>query len=109
MFNGILTSRNVATQPGKQTGYGDLVAWGKEWRLLIEFEMGPRRVANDLRKAAELNAALWIVVPNGRVRSAVRRQLRRCGVREKYPARCVLTLGQAVSRVTDSFPFSDVS
>ena len=45
--------------------------------------------------------ALWIVVPNHRVARAVRRQLRRLGVREQEPRIQCLTLGEAMERLKD--------
>lgn len=106
---GIARSRNVATRPGRNTGYVDLVAYGNGWRLAIEFEMSARRIANDLQKAADLNAALWIAVPNLKIRNSVRRQLGRCGVQENYPWIAVLTQGQCTSMLTNCFPFFSMS
>jgi len=100
----VSVSTQVATRHGRDTGYVDLLAEGRGIRLAIEAEMTSRRVSNDLQKAADLEAWLWIVTPNARVANSVRSRLRRLGVREKLPSICVLTLGQALSRVAICFP-----
>lgn len=106
---GMTVSTNVVTKPGRDTGYGDLLAEGHGVRLLVEIETTSRRVANDLQKAADLEAWLWIVTPTSRAASSVRARLKRLGVREDPPSLCVLTFGQSLSRITNCFPLSSRS
>ncbi len=105
----VAVSRQVATRPERSTGYVDMVAEGHGWRLAIEVEMSARRVANDLHKAAELEAWLWIVVPNAKVSRAVLRRLQDLDIQPRAPWICVLTLGQALQRLTNCFPCFPVS
>ena len=98
---GISVFRQVPSRPGRGARYVDLLADLGHARLAIEAEMTPRRVASDLQKAAELEAWLWIVVPNRSVREAVQRSLRKQHVPQREPWICVLTLPQALQRITD--------
>ena len=107
---GVAVERQVPTRPCREGGYGDLVAVLGPRRLLIEAEMSSRRIANDLQKALDLGATwLWILVPNCRVASAVRRQMKRMRVREMEPWVCVLTLGQTLERIRKYVPLFSVS
>ncbi len=92
------------TRNGRATGYADLLVIGHGIRLVIEAETTARRVANDLQKAADLDAWLWLVTPNVRVARAIRGRLRSLGVRENPPQHSVLTLGQARAQVANYFP-----
>ena len=98
---GLVALREVAVHMGDELGFVDLVTECQGQRLAIEVEMSPRRVGNDVRKAAALNAWLWIVVKNAQLREAVRRRLADHGVRERFPWICVLTIGQAKQRLTN--------
>ena len=104
----VAVSRQVPSRPGRQTGYVDLVAHVGGETLAIEAEMSPRRVLQDLQKAEELGAHLWIVVANRRVVSSVRKHLRQLRTGKKMDV-CVLTLGQALQRVRNCFPISRMS
>ena len=99
---GIEVSLQVRIRRGNWSGYIDLLAHTSPKPLVVEVEMSPRRVANDLLKAKALGAHLWIVVPNQRVATGVRRQLRRLRVREETGI-CVLSLGQALQRIRNCF------
>jgi hypothetical protein len=97
-------SRQVQSRVGAKTGFVDLVARLGSERFVIEVEMSPRRVANDLLKAAALEATwLWIVVPNHRVAGSVRAELRKLGVREMQPWIRVLAFGQAIQGIVGCF------
>jgi hypothetical protein len=99
------TSRQVPVRLGAKLGFVDLVVQLGSGRLAIEAEMTPRRVVNDLHKAAALEATwLWVVVPNCRVARSVRTQLRKLGVPERRPWISVWTLGEAIQQVVNCFP-----
>ena len=101
---GAKVRRQVSTRPGRKTGYADLLIDLESGRLVIEAEMSSKRIDNDLKKARDLEAIwLWIVVPNQKVAHSVRKQLEELGVRAIEPWICVLTLGQALERVTNCF------
>lgn len=103
--HGAEVKRQAPTRAGRRRGYGDLLAGFGPKRLLIEAEMSPKRIANDLQKAADLGATwLWILVPNRNVAAAVRRQMKRLGVREAEPWLWVPTLGQALEGVRKYVP-----
>jgi hypothetical protein len=106
---GMSVSTNVVTRPGRDTGYGDLLAEGHGIKLLVEIETTSRRVASDLQKAADLEAWLWLVTPNVRVSRAIRGRLKRLGVRENPPWVFVLTYGQAQTQVANCFPLFSLS
>lgn len=83
----------------------DLVAELADRRIVIEAECSAKRIESDLEKAMSLDAdELWIVVPNDRVKAAVDRKLRCLGI-SRNAGLFVLTLPQAVKRVTDCFSF----
>jgi hypothetical protein len=86
-------------------GFVDLTAERDGHCIAVEAELSPTRIARDLEKAEALRAnELWIVTPNARVRSAVRRSLF-CADSPGQRARVfVLTQGQALSRVMKSLP-----
>ena len=62
---GIPVWHQVATRPGRDTGYVDLVAEFAGVRLVIEAETTSRRVGSDLRKAADSahGCGLWSPTP----------------------------------------------
>jgi hypothetical protein len=95
---GVAVSRQAPSCPGRHTGYVDLLVHLDKTTLAIEVEMSSRRAENDIQKARELGAGLWIVVPNCRVATSIRRRLRQLGSRRKKDA-LVLTVGQARNRV----------
>ena len=101
---GFQAERQVATHRGQGAGYADLVINLGSSKLVIEAELSAKRIRNDLKKARALKAqGLWIVVPNRKVASSVRKHLRKLNVREIDPWLCVLTLGQALERARNVF------
>jgi hypothetical protein len=69
--------------PGRYAGYVDLFVIYCLLRIVIEAELLPRRVKNDLRKATTLDADLLIfLVPTHRVAELIRRRLASAGSRE---------------------------
>ena len=77
---GLDAVRQFATRSGRRTGYGDLVVPFPTGKLLIEVEMGTRRIENDLRKRIELDfpsspAWLWIVVPDATTKRRILQRL----------------------------------
>lgn len=92
-------------QAPSSAGYCDLTARLPDGRLFaVEIEMTTRRIENDLRKGAEIKAdELWIVVPNQQVLRASKRRLQQLASRSEV-AVFILTLPQALKRLSDSFP-----
>lgn len=107
---GFEVQKQVGTTKGMCARYADLVVNIGPHRLVVEAETSSTRVKGDLEKASEMSATwLWIVVPNRKVADSVRKQLRILNVRETEPWLSILTLGQAIERVTNCyslFPFS---
>jgi len=104
-WRGAETRRQVLCRGEGRGGYVDMTAHVQGMLLAIEAELSARRVANDFWKAAVLEAdLLWIVVPNHRVLSAVRREAKRREIKSPWPGPCFLTLGQALQQVTHLFP-----
>lgn len=97
---GAKTETQVWAGTKTERGFIDLVAWIGEQTIAVEAEKSAQRIDRDLRKAAILEATeLWIVVPNRRVFRQV--QARLDALKPLSIAFCfVLTLGQAMSRVT---------
>ena len=96
----------VLQQVPARPGFVDMAVVVGTHLLAIEAEMTARRVENDLRKAASLKATwLWIVVPNNRVAESVRAKLSKLSVEHRRPWISILTIGQAMERVTSSIPF----
>ncbi len=107
---GVETALEVATRPGRRTGYVDLVAYLAQGIIAVEAECSSRRVDRDLVKAEELGAhELWIVTPDHRVRDAVRRELVALVGQSDHEGIWILTLGQAVERVGNICSFISVS
>ena len=98
---GATVTRQARSRPGPGGGYVDLlVVWGRNC-LAVEVETTPRRVGNDLKKAADLGAWLWVVVSNRTVAAGVRRHLKRLGVRICEPWICVWTTPEVLQQVAN--------
>ena len=79
--------REAAIKVGDRILYGDLLIQTDHFRVLVEVELTAKRAVNDLAKAAAVAPCeLWIVVPNRRVREAVKRRL---SVSQLFPAQDV--------------------
>ena len=103
---GARTWREAAVHLGHTTGYIDLLVEIAGFRVAIEAELTPRRVANDIEKAIAVRAQeLWVVVPDAQVARAIRRKLHLVPIAEGTPKIFVLTLGQAKQRVRNLVPF----
>ena len=107
---GASTHREVWVSTKTVQGYIDLIIRKGDLCVACEAENSPRRVRNDIRKAAALGAHyLLIVVPTGLVGRAVRRCLRRigdCGLRRQVGVEVVL-LAQANQRLQELLSFDD--
>ena len=97
---GIRTARQVLAARNRRKGFIDLVAFARGGSIAIEVERVEARLARDLMKAMDIDAAkLWIVVPNDRIGVRVRRRLATLQVRETEFL-SVLALGQSLKAVT---------
>jgi len=102
---GAITRREVATQLDGRRFFADLLVELHQTRIIIEVELTSKRIANDLIKGMAFQCTeLWVVVPNARVARAVRRKLLRLSIRPHGAGVFVLTLGQALQRVSKCFP-----
>ena len=103
---GAFTARQVCVDLQGTTCHIDLVAELRSGHCIaIEAELSPRRVMNDLVKAAAIDAdELWIVTPSTPNAQAIHRHLLRRSVLPGATGLFVLTLGQALQRVTRCFP-----
>ncbi|TWU21316.1 hypothetical protein [Bythopirellula polymerisocia] len=86
-------------------GYCDLTARFPDGLFVaVEIEMTTRRIANDIQKAIDLGAdELWVVVPNQKVLRASRQRLQQLAPGPDVPV-FILTLPQALKRVSDCIP-----
>ena len=90
--------------------FGDLLIQSDVLRILVETEMSPRRVENDLVKAAALNVSeLWIVVPHFGMARLVRWKLSELGIGPEIPGLFVLVLPQAIQRLRNFYQLNSVS
>lgn len=80
---------------GSKRLFGDITATNGSISILLEIETEPRRVNSDLAKATEFDC-LWIVTPNKKISTAVRRHLRDLQVTERKPWLSVFTLPEAI-------------
>ena len=97
---GAEVARQVPSRPGRRTGYVDLVVRRGDNLLAVEAETSCRRIVEDMQKAEELGARLWIVVANRRLADSVKRHLKTLWSWKTTDV-CVLTLGQALARITN--------
>ncbi len=103
---GARTWREYAMTRGPRTGYMDLLIEFGTYRIAVEAELTPKRVANDVAKAIGLGVQeLWIVVPDAQIARAVHRRLNRVTGHKGELQVFVLTQGQAKQRIMNSFPF----
>ena len=88
---------------GRRAGSVDIYAELGNLRLVCEVELGPRRAANDVRKAEALAAdVLFIVTPTAAEARAIRNRLRTRG-----PSRVrvrVLPMGLAIKQLSEMSP-----
>jgi hypothetical protein len=87
-----------------------LVSDGASRLLVVEIEMGHKRVQTDIRKRNDLgdNATLWIVTPTHELATVIQKHVRDLGVEENEKF-FVLPFGAAVKRVfTSSLLFQGV-
>lgn len=104
---GLDAVRQFATRRGRHTGYGDLLVTFPSACLLIEVEMGVRRIANDVQKRVEVNAPdrpawLWIVVPDASTKRRVSKRLAGQKSGRKYI--CVRTYADALETAKSWVP-----
>ena len=98
---GAQVDREVAIRVDGRVLYGDLLILGGSKRILIEAELSPKRILNDVAKAAALGLCeLWVVVPNPRVARSVRRRVLKQSV-ELGARLFVLLLPQALQRLEE--------
>lgn len=97
---GFRVDREVPIAVGKRVLYGDLLIQRHSQSVLVEAELSPRRIDNDLLKATASGAGeLWLVVPNSCVARSVRRGLSLWSRRPRSFALFVLSLPQALQRL----------
>jgi len=73
---GATVRSECAVRKGRDTGYVDLYASWTNRSVVIEVELTPVRVRNDVAKAGELSPDLLVIVtPTASVARAVRRRL----------------------------------
>lgn len=97
---GFQVDREVPIAVDKRVLYGDLLIQRHSHSILVEAELSPRRIANDLLKATASGAhELWLVVPNSRVARSVRIGLSRRARRPRTFGLFVLSLPQALQRL----------
>ncbi len=102
---GALTFREWFVNDGDTKGYVDLWVESNGFRIAIEAELTPKRIAHDVRKAIALRAdELWIVVPTVRIARAVHRKLNTLENTGMGPEVFFLSQGQALQRVTNCLP-----
>lgn len=96
---GFATARELLVAPGRRSGYADLVIDIGAGQVLVEAELGTRRIARDLSKAVLLGAVeLWIVVPDAKVGRGVQGRLQAIP-RQDFHSVFVLLFSQAMTRV----------
>lgn len=97
--------REVPVRVGSALGFVDLLVEFGDFRIVVEAECSARRISADLAKAMAVDSdELWIVVPNLKVRNSVLRRLVQMCVRVNRGGLFVLTLGQALQRVSNCLP-----
>ncbi|CAG0986308.1 hypothetical protein PHYC_02043 [Phycisphaerales bacterium] len=102
---GLPIALEVPVGPGRRAGHVDLVVGEGDFRIAVEAECTPRRVDNDLGKAARLGVQeLWIIVPSPRVGRAIVGVLYRSGMLGAPCPVFVLSQLQARQRLAVCFP-----
>lgn len=103
---GALVSREHRVRTGRTAPVIDLYAEHQDLRIVVEAEMRPNRVVNDVAKAVEVAAdLLFIVVPTTSIADAARQRLE--GIRASRKLRTwILPYGQALHRLRNCFPLS---
>ena len=95
---------------GERTLYGDLLIELASERVLVEAELSPKRIVNDLAKAEAFRVReLWLVVPNPVVGQAVRRRLQQLSTLPGPFRVFVLSLPQALERLANCFALNSWS
>lgn len=104
---GARTTREARVGLGRHAMRVDLLVEPKDGRLVVEGELGAKRVINAVLKARILEAdALLVVLPNRRVVQAAQRRLDRLSTSESRGCRIfLLTVGEAVHRLSSIFDF----
>lgn len=78
---GMPTETEYPVGPGRGAGAVDIATWLPVGLVVIEVELTPARIANDVRKAGRLGATkLLIVTPNPGVTKSIQRRLTRIQV-----------------------------
>ncbi|MCG8404184.1 MAG: hypothetical protein MI923_03190 [Phycisphaerales bacterium] len=73
---GASVKHEFPTAPGRDAGFVDLFAEYESRRIVVEAELTPARVVNDVAKAVALNAnLLLIIVPTRSVAKAANKRL----------------------------------
>jgi hypothetical protein len=102
-------------------GHVDLAVMTPQGVIAIEVELSAKRIHRDVAKAAALDAAeLWLIAPSARTIAAIKRRMatldldalrcprnrkgRRGRGRGRVRGIVVLTLGQALQRISRCFP-----
>ena len=102
---GAVTRTQVHAGAGKEAGHIDLVMDWPNRSIAVEAELSSKRIGRDVLKAMNLGAdELWILVPNSRIARAIHRKLKTMLIRLDQAGIFVLTLPQAVQRLSIIFP-----
>ena len=91
--------------PDGRIDYVDVVISRDRFRVACEIETSARYVAVNTEKASALGLPLLIIVPNRRVRNAVKRRVRGSLRALQTPLVSVLLLGQFEQALTRCFAF----
>lgn len=81
----------------------DLLAQQDDCWIACEVETTNRNVLSNIIKAKPLDMPLWILVPNGKVHSAVQRRLRQAGQSVGRDKVQIFLLGQLPKAISDYF------
>lgn len=92
----------IALENGR-IDFVDLLAQRDDCWIACEVETTSRNVLSNVIKAKPLDMPLWILVPNGKVRSAVQRRLRQAGQGADGDKVQIFLLGQLSKAISDCF------
>ena len=89
--------------------FGDLLVQSDAQKILVEAEMGSKRIMNDLAKAQALGCPLWVLIPNPNVARSVRRKLLQQSIKLGTIGIFILSLTQAIQRLEHFFELNSGS
>ncbi len=102
-----IVRREYPVETGRSPRSVDLFVQHADERIVIEAELTPRRIGNDLEKAQLLEATrLIVVMPTRSHVRAARSRIHQLGVLSSGTEFWILPLGPALKLVRDCFPLS---